>query len=117
VKDENGNGSRFNGTAVRSFFVGVPIALFLGVAGIAYKSIDDRIEARRQEVIEVTRMIRAEVIRIESRLLDQQAEIAASRAERQAMMKELVEMREEIREIRLEQMKRTPFIYPTPKHG
>ena len=94
----NGNGNGINGTA-RGLLIGVPVAAMLGVGGFIYKSIDDRIEIRRQDVA-----------KMEVKVLEHEGKIERNAAQLVSIEKELSEIKTELHEIHQEQQRRTPYI-------
>jgi len=94
----NGNGNGLNGAA-KGLVVGVPVAAALAIAGVTYKSVDDRIEVRRQENA-----------RLESKVLEHEGKIATALSERAAMEREMNEIRATLHEVQQEQARRTPYI-------
>ena len=94
----NGNGTgALNGS--KGLLVGGAGAIVVAVAGFTYKSVDDRIEVRRQEVA-----------RLEAKVLEHEGKIATALAERDALQRELSELRAQFREVQQEQNRRTPYI-------
>jgi chromosome segregation ATPase len=94
----NGNGNGINGTA-RGLLIGVPVAAMLGVGGFIYKSIDDRIEIRRQDVA-----------KMEFKVLDHEGKIERNAAQLISIEKELAEIKATLHEVQQEQQRRTPYI-------
>jgi len=93
----NGNGNGLNGS--KNWIVGGAGAAAIAIAGFTYKSVDDRIEVRRQEVA-----------RLESKVVEHEGKIATALAERAAMEREMNEIRLTLREVQQEQARRTPYI-------
>ena len=99
----NGDSNGFSKMTVGGMIGGL-VGIFSIVGGIVYKSVDDRIEVRRQDLSKV-----------EAKQIDHEGKIERALSQEMALEKELLEIRMVMREIQLEQARRTQYIPKKPQ--